>query len=287
MDDNFIDAAHRAFDPYTLGSGTENLGPLLYWLARVGRYETVAEFGTGFTTLFLAKALADNQREFTTHRRLLRERIERNREAVTRLLNLNEEEIHNNPAIQDIFVSTMEPVVFLGGPPVAPNPFFYEQPYNPQLFSWEHQPEIHNYVLTLRNTLRELKLDQFVTVRSGAKIEGYLNEVPAARRPIGMAWNDFGNKTKFFRETFEHITPDGGILVFHSPSDFQDEITQIKSELKDQLLNGTCEYLTLVEPHKFLQTGCFLIRRTGERFPNPKIAIKSALQAFLALKCDG
>jgi hypothetical protein len=286
MDRAFIEAAHRAMDPFRLGSGTENVGPLLYSLARVGRYETIAEFGAGFTTLFLAKALADNQRDFVLHKRLLIAKVEQNREALTRALDHSDDDIAANPTVRKIIGSSLQLVLFSDGAPVAPNPLFYRDSYEPQLFSWEDHVESDDYVQTLRRVLRELELEQFVTLRSGAQVEGYLSDVPEGRRPIGMAWNDFGQKVKFFQETYKHVSPHGGVVAFHSPSDFPDEIAEVKSQLESELLRGACEYLTLGEPHKCFQNGCLVVRRTGERFPHPKYAVRSTLQTLLALKCE-
>jgi hypothetical protein len=286
MDQDFIEAAYRAFDPYRLGSGTENVGPLMYSLVRLERYETVAEFGAGLTTLFLAKALADNQRDFVLHKRLLIAKVEQNREALTKALAHSDDDIAANPTVRKIIGSSLKPVLFSDGAPVAPNPLFYRESFDPRLFSWEDHVESDDYVQTLRQVLREFKLEKFVTLRSGAQIEGCLSDIPETRRPIGMAWNDFGQRVKFFHETYKHLSPQGGIVAFHSPSDFPGDIAEIKSELKQEILSGACEYLTLLEPHKNFQNGCFVVRRTGERLAHPKHDLRATLQTLLALRCD-
>ena len=54
---------------YLPGYGTERMAPLLHSLVRFHRPERVVEFGFGYTTPFLAKALADNANDVAEERK--------------------------------------------------------------------------------------------------------------------------------------------------------------------------------------------------------------------------
>ena len=290
MDMNFVETVYRHFNPYDARSGTESIAPLLYSLARVGRFETVTEFGTGFTTPFIAKALADNHRDYLEHRKSLQERVGRSRPALVELLQSEAltQSALDEGSLGDIFKAVWN-IIHADAPPVTPNPFFYAQRHEPHLFTWEKLEESSDYVATLRAALEDLGLSRYVTVTCGAEIEGYMDAIPAIRRPVGMAWNDFGNKLKFFEETYSHVTSQGGIMIFHSPFDFPEDMASIKQRVSDE----PCELLTLQEPHKFAQNGCFLIRRCQTSYKDPRItyadprlALRESIESLLDLSAQ-
>lgn len=74
MDEQFLKTAQESFNPYVPGSDTELMAPLLYSLARMVRPRTVIEFGSGYTTPFLLRTLADNAADVEVERRLLGEK---------------------------------------------------------------------------------------------------------------------------------------------------------------------------------------------------------------------
>lgn len=289
MDHTFVETARLAFNPHNRWSGTESVAPLLHALVRIGRYETVAEFGSGYSTLFLAKALADNHADYVAYRRTLAERIDRHRDT---LLDLLREESATNGSNGDapdlarretLKAAFIDRMICTDSPPMAPNPYFFRAAYEPRLFVWEPYPETSEYVTSLRRTLATLALDRFVTLTADARIPAYLAGIPETRRPVGLAWNDFGNKTEFFDETYDQVAADGGILAFHSPLDFQREIELIKLRLRDEVVNGACEYMTLVEPHKVIQNSCFLVRRCARPVEHPMTDLRRALSVFLEI----
>uniref|UniRef100_A0A7S1NHH9 Uncharacterized protein n=1 Tax=Eutreptiella gymnastica TaxID=73025 RepID=A0A7S1NHH9_9EUGL len=61
----------RAAKPlYDLHMGTENMGPLLYSLIRFVKPRKVLEIGAGYTSVYMAQALADNHAEICKFKRL-------------------------------------------------------------------------------------------------------------------------------------------------------------------------------------------------------------------------
>lgn len=67
----FVDIAYSYFDPNDPWSGTENVSPLLYTLARMRRARVVVEYGAGLSTLFLAQAMKDNHHDVNDSLHLL------------------------------------------------------------------------------------------------------------------------------------------------------------------------------------------------------------------------
>src|SRR5437016_4974210 len=74
IDQHFLRIAQDAFCPFTPFSGTENVAPLLYSLARLMRPRVVVECGSGYTTLFLLAALAENATDIREESDLLRDK---------------------------------------------------------------------------------------------------------------------------------------------------------------------------------------------------------------------
>jgi len=74
LDPSFLEAVKSLLSPWT---GTELMAPLLYTLARFTRARTVLEGGSGYTTPFLAKALADNAYAVEEERRAMQEKSAR------------------------------------------------------------------------------------------------------------------------------------------------------------------------------------------------------------------
>ena len=74
LDPSFLEAVKSLLSPWT---GTELMAPLLDTLARFTRARTVLEGGSGYTTPFLAKALADNAYAVEEERRAMQEKTAR------------------------------------------------------------------------------------------------------------------------------------------------------------------------------------------------------------------
>src|SRR5262249_44856828 len=111
------------------GMGTELMGPVLYDLVRTCRPRRVLEIGMGYTSAFLARALAENRDDFVRERAaLVRKtrsyldrvrRAERDRGESSRVATLTE----MNSALAE----------WLFEPPALLNPSHYMSDYRPKL----------------------------------------------------------------------------------------------------------------------------------------------------------
>lgn len=281
LDADFYKRIMEVYNPFTPLSGTENLAPALYWLIRMRQCQTVTEFGTGYTTPFLAKALADNYKETLKNKEILKEKSSNNRRSLERALAYTELS-SDSASVNEAIMKELSWLIS-GTPPIAPNPFFYQQDYKPQLFVWEELPETHEYVKKLHLLMDDLELSELITITSGASIENHISTLPKDRRFIDFAWNDCGSKVKFFEETYQHVNPEGGLFAFHGPEDFRLETHIIKEKLKEKVDTGLCEFLTLIEPHKVSQNSCFLVRKSEQTPNDPIVNIKESIETLLTL----
>ncbi|MCW0397353.1 hypothetical protein NB696_003941 [Xanthomonas sacchari] len=246
--------------PFQHLSGTEHVAPLLYSLIRMLKPQTVVEFGSGYTTPYILQALKDNDEDFKLNQRLLRERVARHFAALGAADRraLSPDDWLLDPTTQDIY----------GQEPVVPIPSFYAKPYRPRLYTFEVLPENDGYVQRLARLVADLNLDGLFSLHAGCRVSDYVAHLPAERLPIDFAWNDFGNKKRFFDETFAHVRSDGGVMAFHnttsSEKDHKADLDQVFDGLRPLLDARKAELLTLLEPHKFTQRSLTVVRKLSD-----------------------
>jgi predicted O-methyltransferase YrrM len=243
----FLQVATKAFNPFVPSSGTEHMAPLLYSLVRMVRPMTVVEFGSGYTTLFVLRALADNACDIEEERKLLREKS-------SSLLPL--------PAnFEDLDIEVAAGWFARGGKACGVDPSYYLKPYTPQLYSFEELPADHEYSRTMTQAVTDIgHTDLFTCIHSKFSAE-------SAPQQVDLAWNDDHSYQEFFEVMFPRLNPNGGLFVFHNvPSDegLWNSIEWMKNERSAQ---KDLEVMILQEPHKLNQNGCALIRRTTSYRP--------------------
>ena len=264
-----IDAIIEAFNPFTPSSGTEHVGPLLYALVRMQRFETVTEFGGGLTTAFLAAALAENEKDYVEHTASLTDRVRRRERSLRRPWSMRQSTARGPRWT----IARSRRWSTTRSERCSPGPALRSHPTRASTHRLDRTAPVHVRAESeLASICRSIALAasrpaprSYVTIVPNARIQGHLDAVAPERRPIGLAWNDFGHKVRFFEETYEHVAPDGGLVAFHSPANFPDEIASIRHRLSEDLRDGRCEMFTLHEPHKTMQNGCLLIRRCASR----------------------
>jgi hypothetical protein len=244
--------------PFQHLSGTEHVAPLLYSLIRMLKPQTVVEFGSGYTTPYILQALKDNEDDFNFNQKILKSRVAKNFAKLS------------DPArkvmLPDDWLLDETTQEVYGQEPVVPIPSFYARPYKPRLFTFEVLPADDIYVSKLSRLIGELKLDGYFTLSAGCRVTDYVQMVPAERRPIDFAWNDFGNKKRFYDETYDSIRDDGGIMAFHnttsSEKDHKEDLDKVFEAIRPNLLTRKAELLTFLEPHKFTQRSLTVVRKT-------------------------
>jgi predicted O-methyltransferase YrrM len=265
IDESFLTAARKAYNPYTPESGTEFMAPLLYSLVRSARPRNVVEFGSGYTTLFVLRALADNRSDIEDERRLLLEKATLLGELPPTLHQLLRKKAGAVPPaeakahIRQLYLKWLGS----GGKACMVDPAYYLEDYKPHLYSFEKLPEDHAYVKTMRATVDDIgHSDIFTHIHT----EAFSRE--AVPPSIDLAWNDDHSYRKFFETFWPSLNPKGGIFVFHNVPAVRDWWEDIQWMKKQRAKAGDLEVLILQEPHKIHQNGCAILRRTSEYQPS-------------------
>lgn len=243
--------------PFQHLSGTEHVAPLLYSLIRMLKPQTVVEFGSGYTTPYILQALKDNEDDFRSNLKLLKSRVVRHFEKLS-------DPARGDMAPDDWLLDPVTQEVY-GQEPVVPIPAYYARPYRPKLFTFEVLPDNDGYVQKLRRLVDTLGLASYFSFMGGARVADYVRFVPPDRLPIDFAWNDFGNKKRFYDETWASVREDGGIMAFHnttsSEKDHKEDLDRLFDVLRPQLASRQAELLTFLEPHKFTQRSLTVVRK--------------------------
>jgi predicted O-methyltransferase YrrM len=251
IDAAFMREAQAAFNPYSPGSGTEHVAFLLYSLVRMTRPRTLLEYGSGYTTLFLLAALADNLSDVEEERASLLTRVEA-------LGDVGSGEISVDDARVAEWFNTE-------GKTCGIDPAQYLVPYSPRLYSFERHDAEHPYAARLRTAVARLGLDAWFTQIAG---QGPAFEtVPEDNRPVDLAWNDDMHYREFFLQIWPMLNPRGGLLIFHNTVATERAWSAIEWMRTERARAGDLEVLTLQEPHKLNQNSCTILRRTSQFQP--------------------
>jgi hypothetical protein len=235
----FLDQCQGLFEP---GLGTEGAAFLLYALVKMARPRTALEVGLGYTTPFLAAALADARAEFEADRRLLAEPD------------------RGQPRLEVLI------------------PPFYRQDYRPRLLAIDDFSLEGSSAPRVVEVLETLGLQEVVQVREG-DFRGHSKHLTPEDLPLDFVWFDCGGPrdyVDFIREYWPLINDDHGLLVLHFtywtvemrrggesvPAIISSPITdEIKRQQAEGGLAARFEMLSLVEPHKSRQGSVTLVRK--------------------------
>lgn len=226
--------------------GTESAVFLLYGLVRMLRPRNVLEVGLGYSTPFLARALADAREEFEADRLLLAE-----------------------PEQDDQRLEVLIPP-------------YYVPDYQPYLNAIDDFSLQTSSALRVSEVLGALGLDQVVRVHEG-NFRGYSEKLNEGTLPLDMVWFDCGGPrdyVDFIGEYWPLINDDHGILVLHftywtvmMQQGGQSLPAIISSPIVDEIkrqqaaggMGARFEMLSLVEPHKSRQGSLTLVRKLSDR----------------------
>lgn len=226
--------------------GTEAVAPLLSSLIRLVRPEHVLEIGMGYTTPFLAAALADIRHRARAESAAL---ATKTRPYVDHVQELDEQWLYAEPSL------------------LAPE--FYVEEYRPRLVAVDNLSIEDSSAGRVREVLAELKLDELVTVVN-ADLRDAKELLPDGFAPIDLAWVDAWECLYFFDHFWDLINPDGGLIVMHYLMTYPEGEAVLDYIAKVQRSRpGELEIVNLLEPHKMVQNSLTVIRRTSAGKPRP------------------
>ncbi|MEV4947956.1 class I SAM-dependent methyltransferase [Streptomyces sp. NPDC053755] len=235
--DEFRSAVARLSVP---GMGTEVVGPLLANLIQLLRPRRVLEVGMGYTTPFLAAALADAEKTVAAESLALA--------AKTR------EHLAAGRALDDAWLLAEPPLV---------TPSLHLEPYRPRLAAVDNLSIADSSAGRVREVLTELGLDDRVTVVN-ADLKDSLGKLPEGFAPIDFAWVDAWECLWFFDHFWDLIDPDGGLIVMHYLMTYPEGDAVRRYLEKFQQRNpGELEVVSLLESQKLMQNSVTILRRTS------------------------
>jgi hypothetical protein len=255
IDSQFIKMAREAFNPFVPSSGTEHVAQLLHSLARMIKPRSILEYGSGYTTLFLLSALAENVADFAEEAASLRAKT------ATAIAGRESTEGWNQA----------------GGKACGVAPGFYLGPYAPKLYCFDSGD--HAYRSKVTKAVCDLGLEEFLAYMPERQFS--VEALPAEAFPIDLAWNDDGDYGDFFNLFWPKLNPKGGLMIFHNTTAVEPMWQAVNYLKEGRSFSGDLEILTLAEPHKVWQNSCTILRRTTNYQPTFMTSSREQIMADL------
>jgi predicted O-methyltransferase YrrM len=250
----FVQAAQALMNPYRVTSGTEYMAPWLYSLIRMTRPQTVLEFGSGYTTLFMLQALAENEQVIEKEKAQLREK--------TLLLgDLNALDLTGQQTRPSLDQWAQAP-----GWACNADPRFYLRPYQPHLISFERLPPADAYIREVETAVEKIGLRHLFTYVAAPDFSRAA--IPADRQPVDLIFNDSHHYREVFRTFWPALNPERGMFIFHNVPAVKRWWDAIEWMKQERVAENDLEVLILEEPHKYNQNGCAVLRKTTAYKPS-------------------
>ncbi|MGW4476032.1 hypothetical protein ACWENQ_40735 [Nonomuraea sp. NPDC004354] len=221
--------------------GTEAVAPLLAALLKVVRPQRVLEVGMGYTTPFLARALAEIADEI--------------RAESSALAAKSRPYLDGGAPLDD---------AWLEADPALLAPGFYTESYRPRLVAVDDLSVPESSSAKVWDVLCDLGLDPLVTVVN-ADLRDCVGHFPADFRPIDFAWVDAWECLYFVDNFWDLINPDGGLIVMHYLMTYPEGEAFLSYLAHRQ--PGEFELVNLLEPQKLTQNSVTILRRTSGVVP--------------------
>ncbi|HEX7304446.1 hypothetical protein [Lentzea sp.] len=221
-------------------AGTEVVAPLLSSLVQLTRPRRVLEVGMGYTTPYLAAALAHVSDQVRTESAALAAKTAGHLDTAGAL---DTDWVYAEPALRA--------------------PGFYLDPYEPKFVAVDDLSIPDSSAGQVLEVLESLGLADRVQVIN-ANVRECRDLLPEDLAPIDLAWVDAWECLYFFDNFWDLINPDGGLLVLHYLMTYPEGEAILDYIAKvGRAKPGELEIVNLLEPHKMLQNSLTVIRRTS------------------------
>lgn len=266
--------------------GTDTMAPLLHFLARFTRAQHIVEAGAGYTTPFLAMALAKNMEAFESETHALQQKTgpyiaeceaiiesdcrsrERRRPGQFDPLGMRALYADNVSRL------TKRRLDWLSANPSWARPGYYLSSCQPQLLCIDDFSNPSSSARQVQDVTGRVGLSEFVTFVNGDFWRATSESLPEEHWPIDMIWIDVPTTVRdvieFFEGHYWQCLRPNGLLIIH------DVMTTrggqlILDELKWQQTrtNSELELVGLMQPHRLIQGDCVLIRKTDGKTTEP------------------
>lgn len=229
---------------YDLHMGAENMGPLLYTLARFAKPNNILEIGAGYTSIFLLQALEDNAEEGRRYSQM----------------------VSDGKAV-------------IGDVPWVVKDYEFDRLTSSTLHIVDNCAHEHTTAHRVDEIAQRLgcrdRLRVHVTDAFASELPSTLAipEVPH----FDMLWIDLGAAQRiagFFDAWWSRVNPEGGIVIVHST--LTNALSRQWLERMRRLAqnggrdsDGTSPYggfttMSFLEPHKMFQNSCSIFQKRGD-----------------------
>lgn len=241
FDAGFIGSINGYFSE---GTSTELMGPLIYSLVRSTRPKTVVELGAGYTSFWLCRAVMDAKAESEAER-----------------LEPVSWSLWDSPVGKNVLNEAMAQGTHSGtGRKLREAQAAYTPTLHVVDCFTEHYDQEDQFREMMRRTCPDEQLWRLAKEDWLDYEKGWPDDTP-----IDFLWLD-----GFNRETFDaywpRVNPDGGVALLHSTMNNHRNYAFINELKMRQSTTSFTDYemVSLVEPHKWNQNSCTLIRKVSE-----------------------
>ena len=237
----FLDSIEPLYD---LHMGAENMGPLLYTLARFSKPKNILEIGAGYTSIFLLQALEDNAEEGRRYSHMI-----------------------------------SDGKAMIGDVPWVVKDYEFDRLTHSTLHIVDNCAHEHTTAHRVDEIAQRLgcrdRLRVHVTDAFASELPSTL-AIPEAPC-FDMLWIDLGAAHRiagFFDAWWSRVNPEGGLVIVHSTLTnalsrqwLEDMRRLAKNGGRDS--DGTSPYggfttMSFLEPHKMFQNSCSIFQKRGD-----------------------
>jgi hypothetical protein len=202
------------------------------------------EVGTGYTTPFLARALAEIEEMVPGEAAALATKCE--------------PYLREGREFDD---------AWLRDDPALLTPSYYQKPYRPHLVAVDDLSMPDSSAGRVQAVLAELGLDDRVTLVN-AQLRDCADQLPEGFTPIDFTWIDTWDCLYFFENMWHLVNPDGGLVLMHYLMTYPEGEAILEYITQTQALRpGEFEVLNLLESQKLRQNSLTILRRTSDVRP--------------------
>jgi predicted O-methyltransferase YrrM len=262
--------------------GTETLASLLHFLVRFTRAQNVLEGGAGYTTPFLAMALAKNKIDFAAELKALQCKTELYlTELDSNVMSNAQSHAVERPLdalpiglgalySQKATLLAQKRFEWLSEHPSWARPSYYLQSYEPKLLCLDDFRHNDSSAPQVRSVIERLGLSNYVTFRNEDFWTCTSELIPSEDKPFDLIWIDLPVGVRGLIDLLQgnlwnSLRPDGGLLLIHDMMTTRGGQALV-DELKKQQKNvrfADFELVGFLEPQRLMQGDFILVRKTS------------------------
>jgi hypothetical protein len=261
--------------------GTEIMAPLLHYLVRFTRAQNVVEGGAGYTTPFLAKALAQNKEDFDAEIASLRRKTEPYVEKLESMIASDPKSSRSSRphgrqyGLQALYkekssILAAERFNWLSADPSWACPRYYLSPFRPRLVCIDQLSPSHSRAADVPGIVDTLGLSDYVTFVKCDFWTAPQEAFPTGDIPIDLIWVDLPIGVKGLFDLlsgvyWNRLRPDGGLIIMHDMMTTRggQALIDVLKEEQEKAQYKTFEMIGLLEPQRLMQGDFVMIRKTA------------------------